>query len=52
MGRITQNLQVPRVVSTDEQVFVNTRPDTVAVEEPLEIRVNGTALTHYAHARP
>ena len=45
MGRITQNLQVPRVVSTDEQVFVNTRPDTIAVEEPLEIRVNGTALT-------
>ena len=45
MGRITQNLQVPRVVSTDEQVFVNTRPDTVAVEEPLEIRVNSTALT-------
>ncbi|BAU94930.1 formate dehydrogenase accessory protein [Corynebacterium suranareeae] len=45
MGRITQNLQVPRVVSTDTEVFVNTRPDTVAVEEPLEIRVNGTALT-------
>ena len=45
MGRITQNLQVPRVVSTDTEIFVNTRPDTVAVEEPLEIRVNGTNLT-------
>ena len=45
MGRITQNLQVPRVVSTETEVFVNTRPDTVAVEEPLEIRVNGTNLT-------
>ena len=45
MGRITQNLQVPRVVSTDTEVFVNTRPDTIAVEEPLEIRVNGTNLT-------
>ncbi|ANE03226.1 formate dehydrogenase accessory sulfurtransferase FdhD [Corynebacterium crudilactis] len=45
MGRITQNLQVPRVVSTESEIFVNTRPDTVAVEEPLEIRVNGTALT-------
>lgn len=45
MGRITQNLQVPRVVSTDASVFVNTRPDTVAVEEPLEIRVNGIPLT-------
>ena len=45
MGRITQNLQVPRVVSTDTEVFVNTRPDTIAVEDPLEIRVNGTNLT-------
>ena len=45
MGRITQNLQIPRVVSTENEVFVNTRPDTVAVEEPLEIRVNGTNLT-------
>ncbi|MBD8029492.1 formate dehydrogenase accessory sulfurtransferase FdhD [Corynebacterium gallinarum] len=45
MGRITQNLQVPRVVSTDTEVLVNTRPDTIAVEEPLEIRVNGTNLT-------
>ena len=45
MGRITQNLQVPRVVSTDTEIFVNTRPDTVAVEEPLEIHVNGTNLT-------
>lgn len=45
MGRITQNLQVPRVVSTETEVFVNTRPDTIAVEEPLEIRVNGTNLT-------
>ena len=45
MGRITQNLQVPRVVSTATEVFVNTRPDTIAVEEPLEIRVNGTNLT-------
>lgn len=45
MGRITQNLQVPRVVATEKEIFINTRPDTVAVEEPLEIRVNGTNLT-------
>lgn len=45
MGRITQNLQVPRVVSTEREVFINTRPDTIAVEEPLEIHVNGTSLT-------
>ena len=45
MGRITQNLQVPRVVSTEREIFINTRPDTVAVEEPLEIRVNGARLT-------
>src|SRR5699024_2360968 len=45
MGRISQNLQVPRVVSTDTEVFVISRPDTIVVEEPLEIRVNGTNLT-------
>lgn len=45
MGRITQNLQVPRVVATEKEIFINTRPDTVAVEEPLEIRVNDTNLT-------
>src|SRR5699024_6322624 len=27
------------------EVFINTRPDTIAVEEPLEIHVNGTSLT-------
>lgn len=42
MGRITQKLQVPRVVATPAEVFINTRPDTVAVEEPLDIRVNGS----------
>ncbi|WP_080793409.1 formate dehydrogenase accessory sulfurtransferase FdhD [Corynebacterium pacaense] len=45
MGRITQNLRVARVVVDDEAVGVDSRADTVAVEEPLEIRVNGTALT-------
>ena len=42
MGRITQKLQVPRVVATPAEVFINTRPDTIAVEEPLDIRVNGS----------
>lgn len=43
MGRITRNLQIPRVAVTDAEVFINTRPDSLAVEEPLEIRVNGTS---------
>ncbi|MEJ5997596.1 formate dehydrogenase accessory sulfurtransferase FdhD [Corynebacterium sp. H130] len=45
MGRITRNARVTRIVSNGEGLSTDTRADTLAVEEPLEIRVNGTALT-------
>ncbi len=45
MGRITQNYAVTRVNLGGETVTVDTRADTVTVEEPLEIRVGGPTLT-------
>lgn len=46
MGRITRNFAVTRVsVAADGRHFTDTRADTVAVEEPLELKVNGTTLT-------
>ncbi len=41
MGRLTARRKVVRV----DGATVLTRPDTLAVEEPLEIRVGGTPLT-------
>ena len=41
MGRLTARRKVVRV----DGAAVLTRPDTLAVEEPLEIRVGGTPLT-------
>ncbi|MCQ4121132.1 formate dehydrogenase accessory sulfurtransferase FdhD [Rhodococcus tibetensis] len=40
MGRVTTRTPVTRITDTRH----TTRPDTVVVEEPLEIRVNGTPL--------
>jgi FdhD protein len=40
MGRVTTRTPVTRITDTRQ----STRPDTVVVEEPLEIRVNGTPL--------
>ncbi|MFZ2177337.1 MAG: formate dehydrogenase accessory sulfurtransferase FdhD [Rhodococcus sp. (in: high G+C Gram-positive bacteria)] len=40
MGRVTTRTPVTRISETRH----STRPDTVVVEEPLEIRVNGTPL--------
>ncbi|MGP6173965.1 formate dehydrogenase accessory sulfurtransferase FdhD [Corynebacterium sp. A21] len=46
MGRITRNFAVTRVtVNGDGSHATDTRADTVAVEEPLELKVNGTTLT-------
>lgn len=58
MGRITQRYRVTRVrvpsasaegtrpaVSADTALEIDTRADVVSVEEPLEIRVGGSALT-------
>ena len=41
MGRVTARRPIVRITADGER----TRPDTVAVEEPFEIRVNGTPLT-------
>lgn len=43
MGRITVVRPVTRV-TVDGEVRVSRRPDTLIAEEPLEIRLNGTAL--------
>ena len=40
MGRVTTRTPITRITDTRQ----STRPDTVVVEEPLEIRVNGTPL--------
>lgn len=45
MGRITRSARVTRIVRDDGRLALDTRADTLAVEEPLEIRVDGTALT-------
>lgn len=46
MGRITRNFAVTRVEVGDHGSYrTDTRADTTAVEEPLELRVNGTTLT-------
>ena len=45
MGRITKNFAVTRVNLGGPTVTVDTRADTVAVEEPLEIRVGGSVLS-------
>ena len=41
MGRVTVRRPVLRVTESGSR----TRPDTLAAEEPLEIRVNGRALS-------
>jgi FdhD protein len=41
MGRVTVRRQVVRMTATGERL----RPDTLAAEEPFEIRVDGTALS-------
>ena len=42
MGRVTARRKASHVTADDA---VRRRPETLAVEEPLEIRVNGTAIT-------
>ncbi|MBN9183390.1 MAG: formate dehydrogenase accessory sulfurtransferase FdhD, partial [Microbacterium sp.] len=45
MGRITARRPIVRItVGTDEGDLSSRRPDTLAVEEPLEIRVGGAPL--------
>jgi FdhD protein len=48
MGRLTEKARVTKVRledGSDGSVSVDTRADTLAVEEPLQIRVDGTDLT-------
>lgn len=49
MGRITRNFAVTRVEvnepGAETDYYTDTRADTVAVEEPLELKVGGTTLT-------
>ncbi|GAA4344619.1 formate dehydrogenase accessory sulfurtransferase FdhD [Angustibacter luteus] len=45
MGRITTRTPVQRVTLDGDQVSVVRRPDTVTVEEPLQVRVDGRPLT-------
>lgn len=49
MGRITRNFAVTRVEvnepGSEVGYYTDTRADTVAVEEPLELQVGGTTLT-------
>ncbi len=46
MGRVTQRTPSVRLdVSDPSAPVVTRRPDTIAVEEPLEVRVDGTPLT-------
>ncbi|NNM44615.1 formate dehydrogenase accessory sulfurtransferase FdhD [Knoellia koreensis] len=45
MGRVTQRVPSTRVEVVDGTVRETRRPDTLAVEEPLEIRVGGQTIT-------
>jgi FdhD protein len=45
MGRITTRSPVTRIVFDESGAVTRRRPDTLAVEEPLEIRVAGEPLT-------
>jgi FdhD protein len=45
VGRVTTRTPVTRISLGDDGVAVRRRADTVAVEEPLEIRIEGEPLT-------
>lgn len=45
MGRINRNFAVTKVTLDGDAYTVDTRADTVTVEEPLEIRNNGQTIT-------
>jgi len=45
VGRLSARTPITRIVVTDEGVIAGRRADTLAVEEPLEIRIAGTPLT-------
>src|SRR5690606_12180119 len=45
MGRVTRRVPSTRLEVAAEEVRSTSRPDTLVVEEPLEIRVGGTPVT-------
>ncbi len=45
MGRINRSFAVTRVTRREGTTHATTRADTVSVEEPLEIRVDGTTVS-------
>jgi FdhD protein len=45
VGRLTARAPITRIFVGDDEVSVRKRADTLAVEEPLEIRVAGAPLT-------
>ena len=45
MGRITARRPVTKIIVSTEGDSARRRADLLAVEEPLEIRVGGTAIT-------
>lgn len=45
MGRVTQSERITTVRIRDGKLYHSTKPDSVAVEEPLDIRLNGQQLS-------
>ena len=49
MGRLTVHRPIVKVVSSDDGIGERRRSDTLAVEEPLEIRVAGDTLADFGN---
>ncbi|NLS08979.1 formate dehydrogenase accessory sulfurtransferase FdhD [Nesterenkonia sp. MY13] len=45
MGRLTQRRRITRIRRTEEGITSATRPDALAAEEPLELRIGGESFT-------
>lgn len=45
MGRVTSSVRITSVRIRDGRMYHSEKPDTVAVEEPLDIRLNGQQLS-------
>jgi len=45
MGRVTSRRRISHLVASGEQTVLTERSETIVVEEPLEIRINGSPVT-------
>jgi FdhD protein len=45
MGRVTSRRRISHLVASSEQTVLTERSETIVVEEPLEIRINGSPVT-------